>query len=1080
MTIKSHEPILKNAGLTATEVRERLRRYGLNALPETKPPSFGEVFLRQFLSPLIYILLIAALVSLFLSDVTDALFIGVVLLGNGIIGAAQEYSAGRAAAALKALEQPHAVVIRDGVTQEIDAKFLVPDDLVLLGAGGRVPADVRLIEQTDLQCDESLLTGESMPVKKAVDAYAFAGSIVIRGRGRGIVTTTGLETEIGKIAKQIAKRSISEPPLMIRMRQFTHNIAVAVGIASAVLIVMGLLRDMPMKELFMMVVGLSVSAIPEGLPIAISVALAISMRRMAKAHVIVRHMPAVESLGSCTMIATDKTGTLTMNELTVTDLRLPDGTVLECETGQDISACHIHSQGKESSEQAMRLLRAAALPNEGKLLKEKEHWQAIGDTVDVALLAAAHKGKVKQEELLEHFPPVMRIPYEPDLKYAASFHSRENHVHIFVKGAPESIIAMCDQMELAGMAAPIDRAALLAQKEELTSQGLRVLAFAEGIITEEDDGDYGHRHLVNLTFLGMAGMQDPIRPEVPAAIAACHAAGIKIVMVTGDDPKTASVIASHAGLEVGDGQVITGTDIRQAEEKSQEALDNLTRNACIYARVEPTQKLTIVLSLARNGHFVAVTGDGVNDAPALKHAHVGVAMGKKGTDVAKESADIILTDDNFASIVAGIREGRVAYANIRKVIFMLISTGAAEVVLFLLAMFVGTPMPLLAVQLLWLNLVTNGIQDVALACEKAEGDELNYPPRKPREAIFDRIMIRRIVYSVVVMGGGGFTVFYLLLEQGYAEAQARNMLLLLFVLFENFQTLNSRSEHKSVFRHSLLTNPLLLVGVLAAQGLHIAAMYLPGISSVLSIAPVTIHEWGMLLLVASSLLVVMELGKLLGHVKNHAPHKDVLNGRKISDILRELPDQFSTPDITVGELRDALSGRAYGILLLVLTLPTLIPIPTPGLSAILGAPLTLITFQLMLGLETPWLPKFIARRRINRNHLRRVCTWVIPYLEKLERIIRPRLNFLVRPPSNYFIALLCAILSLMIMLPIPFSNVVPALAIFLFAIGILQRDGLFVIFGMIVTLISAAVIIAFSNALFLSIIQFMGLSLPSV
>lgn len=1059
-------------GLTAQEAQQKLRQYGPNALPETKSRSFVLIFLRQFLSPLIYILLIAALVSVFLSDVTDALFIATVLLVNGIIGAVQEYSAGRAAAALKALEQPHAVVIRDGATKEIDAKLLVPGDLVLLEAGGRVPSDIRLLEHTDLQCDESLLTGESLPVKKVADAYAFAGSIVIRGRGRGIVTATGLGTEIGKIAKQIAKRSISEPPLMIRMRQFTRNIAVSVVLVSAVLIAMGLLRGIPLKELLMMVVGLSVSAIPEGLPIAISVALAISMRRMAKAHVIVRNMTAVESLGSCTMIATDKTGTLTMNQLTVTDLSLPDGTALQCETGQDFSTCRIHSGGKESSEQAMSLLRAATLPNEGKLLKEDGRWQVIGDTVDVALLAAAYKGGVKQEELLEHYPSVMRIPYEPDLKYAASFHQREAKVHIFVKGAPESIIDMCDRMELAGMAAPINPAALLAQKAELTSQGLRVLAFAEGVITEEDDGEYGHHHLVNLTFLGMVGMQDPIRPEVPAAIAACHAAGIKVVMVTGDDPKTASVIARHAGLEVGDGEVITGADIKQAEENGQEALDSLTRNACIYARVEPTQKLTIVLSLARNGHYVAVTGDGVNDAPALKHAHVGVAMGKKGTDVAKESADIILTNDNFASIVAGIREGRVAYANIRKVIFMLISTGTAEVVLFLLAMIVGTPMPLLAVQLLWLNLVTNGIQDVALSCEKAEGDELSYPPRRPGEAIFDRVMIRRIIYSMAVMGCGGFAVFYWLLVQGYAESQARNMLLLLFVLFENFQTFNSRSEHKSVFRHALLSNPLLLIGVLAAQVLHIAAMYLPGLSSVLSIAPVTLHEWSVLLLIASSLLVVMELEKWLGYVKRHSPHKDVLNGRRISDILRTLPDNFSTPDITIGELKDTLSGRAYGILLLVLTLPTLIPIPTPGLSAVLGAPLVLITFQLLLGMDTPWLPQFIARRNIKRDHLRRVCTRVIPYVEALERLFKPRLDFLVRRPANHFIAFLCVILSLMIMLPIPFSNALPALAIFLFAMGFLQRDGLFVIFGMIITLISTTIIFAFSRTLLLFISRF--------
>ncbi len=851
-----------HSGLTIAEAAIILARVGPNTLPQTKPPSFIRVFLHQFLSPLIYILLAAALASLVLSDVTDALFIGIVLLINGMVGAVQEYSAGKTAAALKALEQPHAVVLRDGVQQEIDATMLVPDDVVLLEAGARVPADIQIYEQTDLQCDESLLTGESMPVKKAAGSMAFAGAVVTRGRARGVVMATGLATEIGKIAEQINKRSIAEPPLMIRMRHFTRNIAAAVGVSILGLIAVGLLRGMPLEALFMMSVGLAVSAIPEGLPIAISVALAISMRRMAKAHVIVRHMPAVESLGSCTMIATDKTGTLTMNELTVTDIRLPDGTALQCETGVDISASRIHVAGKESSERVANLLRAAALPNEGKLVRKGEGWQSMGDTVDVALLAAAHKGGLVQDALLEHYPLQQRIPYEPDLKYAASFHHRKSKVHMFVKGAPESIIAMCERMERAGKPVPIDRKALLAQKEELAAQGLRVLAFAEGEMTQENSGRYGHQHLVKLTFLGMVGMQDPIRPEVPDAIRACHEAGIRVVMVTGDDPKTASVIARHAGLKVGDGQVLTGADIKRAEKEGEAALDALIKNACIFARVEPSQKLAIVLSLARGGHFVAVTGDGVNDAPALKHAHVGVAMGRKGTDVAKESADIILTDDNFASIVAGIREGRVAYANIRKVIFMLTSTGAAEVMLFILAMLAGTPMPLLAVQLLWLNLVTNGIQDVALACEKAEGDELRYTPRRPGEPIFDRVMLRRVIHSTVVMGGGGFAVFYWLLAQGYDEAVARNFLLLLFVLFENVQTFNSRSEHRSVFRQALLKNPFLLAGVVGAQALHIAAMYLPSLRDVLGIAPVSLQQWGVLLLIASLLLVVMEIEKL--------------------------------------------------------------------------------------------------------------------------------------------------------------------------------------------------------------------------
>ncbi len=863
---QSEYPVL-TPGLTQAAAISKLERHGLNMLPRGRTPSFAAVFFRQFLSPLIYILLLAALASVLVSDVTDALFIGVVLLINGMVGAVQEYSAGRAAGALRALEQPRAIVIRDGIRQEIAAKHLVPEDVVLLEAGSRVPADMQLTGRVDLQCDESLLTGESLPVKKIPGTIAFAGSVVTRGRGQGIVTATGLHTEIGKIAGQLARRSLSEPPLMIRMRRFTRNIAVAIGVSIAALIAIGMLRGMPFRELFMMSVGLAVSAIPEGLPIAISVALAVGMRRMAKANVLVRHLPAVESLGSCTMIATDKTGTLTLNTLTVTDLRLPDGAWLQCETGADIAACRIHADGEEASVRVARLLHAAALPNEGKLRQQESGWEVLGDTVDVALLAAAHKGGLTQQSLLEHYPMVMRIPYEPDLKYAASFHRRENKVHIFVKGAPESIIAMCDRMEIGGHPKPVNREHLLAQKEELAARGLRVLAFAEGVITEDRNGAYGHHHLVNLTFLGMAGMHDPIRPEVPAAIAACRAAGIEVVMITGDDPKTASVVARHAGLEVLDAQVVTGADVRRAETQGAAALDALTRNARIYARVEPVQKLSIVLSLARNGHFVAMTGDGVNDAPALKHAHVGVAMGKGGADVARESADIILTDDNFASIVAGVREGRVAYSNIRKVIFMLVSTGVAEVVLFLFAMLLGTPMPLLAVQLLWLNLVTNGIQDVALVCEKAEGDELHHPPRRPGEPIFNRMMLRRILYAVLVMGGGGFAAFYWMLEHGYGETQARNMLLLLFVLFENFQVLNSRSERQSVFRQSLFANPFLIVSILVAQAVHIGAMYLPGMNTLLGIAPVTLVQWGMLLLAASSLMLMMEFSKWRSHEK---------------------------------------------------------------------------------------------------------------------------------------------------------------------------------------------------------------------
>nr|CAD6409025.1 HAD family hydrolase [Rhizobium sp. Q54] len=861
---------MQKGGLTASEAADRLERFGPNLLPEPAPPSFLMTFLLQFRSPLIYILLVAAAVAAAVGELEDSFFIGIVLVLNGIVGGIQEHSAGRAAAALRKLEEATAMVVRDGATTAIPARLVVPGDLILLEAGARVAADVDVFEATDLQCDESLLTGESAPVKKIVGGAgadrvsAFAGTLVTRGRGRGIVVATGMASEIGRIAAELGKESSAEPPLMIRLAKFSNRIAWLVGAAMLFLILVGQFQGIGWGDLFLMAVGLAVSAIPEGLPVAISVALAISMRRMARKHVIVRRMPAVESLGSCTMIATDKTGTLTLNELTVTDIVLPDGSRFECEAGPEIDACRITSGGNHdpsANERVSRLFKAASMPNEGVLVRDENGWTGIGDTVDVALLAAARKAGLEHQALADHYPLLTRIPYEPDLKYAASFHRRGDVVRVFAKGSPETLIAMADRMDVGTDFAPVDRAALLRQKEEMASQGLRVLAFASGEISSEDGDHLGPHHLVHLVFLGMVGMQDPIRPEVPQAVADCRSAGVDIAMVTGDDPRTAAAIARDAGLSFDDDQVVTGREVQAAEEAGDEGLDTLTRRARIYARVAPAQKLSIVRSLARNGHFVAVTGDGINDAPALKHAHVGVAMGRKGTDVAKESADIVITDDNFSSIVSGIREGRVAYSNIRKVILMLVTTGIAEVLLFILAIPLGLPMPLLPVQLLWLNLVTNGIQDVALAGEKSEGDELRRPPRRPQEPIFDRVMIRRIVVTVAVMGLGGFALFYWLLAQGYEVGQARNLLLLLFVMFENVQTFTSRSERRSIFSIPFFGNPLLLITVIAAQGLHIAAMYIPWLRDTLELSPISMAEWAVMLISATSILIVTELDK---------------------------------------------------------------------------------------------------------------------------------------------------------------------------------------------------------------------------
>ena len=852
-------------GLTAVAAREALQRHGANRLPLAPPPTFVKVLALQFLSPLIYILMAAAALSMVVSELTDALFIAAVLIVNGFIGALQEYSAGKSAAALRALEQPRATVVRDGLRQSVDAGEIVPGDLVMLESGERVAADIELFEVEGLQCDEAAHTGESRPVSKAAGDLVFAGTVVTRGRGRGTVVATGLHTELGHIAGAIQQASTAKPPLMIRMEDFTRRIAFSVGIAIVFLIGAGLWRQMPLGGLLTMSIGLAVSAIPEGLPIAITVALAISMRRMARAHVIVRNLPAVEALGSCTMIATDKTGTLTLNTLTVTDIRLPDDTHWLLDTGSDPFAGGIRRRdGAEDgpSPAVELLLQAASLPNEGEI-GHAGAFVPIGDTVDIALLAAAHKGGLSRTDLLAEYPLQRRIPYEPELKYAASFHRHEDGLRVFVKGAPEMLMAMCETMRVAGGSVPIDRSLLTGQMAAMTGEGLRVLAFAAGEIGRTEDDNYGHHMLIDLDFLGLAGMQDPIRPEVPAALAACHSAGIEVAVVTGDDPRTAAVIARQAGLVFSDADVVIGAHIAAAEIEGDGALDALTAHARVFARVKPEQKLSIVRSLTRNGHYVAVTGDGVNDAPALKHAHVGIAMGRGGTAVAKESADIILTDDNFASIVAGIREGRVAYANIRKVVFMLVSTGTAEVLIFLLAMILGMPMPMTAVQLLWLNLVTNGVQDVALVTEPAEGDELLQPVRHSDESIFDRVMLRRIATATLLMGGGGFALFYWLIVTGSSAFVASNLLLVLFVLFENFQCFNSRSERRSAFRQSLRSNPFLLAGVLCSQAIHLGAMYAPGLSTVLGIAPISLREWLLLLAFASSVLLLGEIDKWL-------------------------------------------------------------------------------------------------------------------------------------------------------------------------------------------------------------------------
>ena len=865
---------MEELGLTRTEALARLEQFGPNELPQKAEQSLISIALSQFKSPFIYVLLAASVVSLALGQTVNALFIFFVLLINALIGTIQEHSAEKSAAALRKMVPQFANVIRDGINLRVEVNQLVPGDLVMLVSGDRVGADMQLVRCQDLLVDESLLTGESVAAEKSAKApeqpteslaeqrdRLFAGTIVTHGRAYGEVTATGLQTQLGQIAEGITQEQTAKPPLIKRIEAFTLRISVAVLIVIALLFIVTLSRGEPLAQVFLMGVALAVSAIPEGLPAAITVALAIGMRRMAKAQVIVRRLIAVESLGSCTYIASDKTGTLTVNELTVREIWLSNQSRYRV-TGEGLDE---HGEiesldaNSDENEQLRALIECASLTNEAEYRQVEGERIANGDGVDLAFLVLAAKFGIEQMELHHRHAELQSIPYESERAFSASLNQYPSGPRLMVKGSLEHVLAMCQASEA-------EQLEIQQQLIEMASRGLRVLACAS--VAAQADVDI-EEQLNGLEFLGLVGMIDPLRPESADAVAQCRAAHIEVAMITGDHPQTALAIARELKIADQTSEAVTGSQIAaaiaQVESGDSDALSRLIASTRVFARIEPTQKLQIVQQLIDDGEFVAVTGDGVNDAPALHNAHVGIAMGKRGTDVARESSDLIITDDNFASIVEGIKQGRIVYNNIRKVIFLLISTGAAEIFLFILSVLFGLPIPLFPIQLLWLNLVTNGIQDVALAFEPAEGDELQRRPRPPKEPIFNRLMVERVLINAFVMGGLAFLVFAWQIENGVSVESARNITLLLMVLFENVHVLNSRSETRSLFRISLLSNPLLIFGMLAAQSIHIIAMQTPGISTLLDLEPVSFATWGTLLAIALVLIVVDELHKLVKH-----------------------------------------------------------------------------------------------------------------------------------------------------------------------------------------------------------------------
>jgi magnesium-transporting ATPase (P-type) len=907
-----------DTGLGAEEVDGRLERHGRNELAEDPPPSPLLVVLRQFKSPLIYILLAATVATIALAEYLDAAVIAAVLALNAVIGYTQERKAEGAVRALMGLVVPHARVVRDGSEAEIDSRDLVPGDVVLLEPGSRVPADLRLVATTTLQIDESLLTGESLPVHKSttvVDAdtsladradMAYTGAVVTSGRGRGLVVATGESTELGSIAELVRGEQILETPLQQRMGRFATVIGLVVGVAAVVVFVSGMLLGETASDMFLTAVALAVAAIPEGLPVVFTITLALGVRRMAHRNAIIRRLPAVETLGSTTVIGSDKTGTLTENRMTVRLVSVmgeggasPDGHRFaligaDPQSGFELDVSDGGSAGGNGHGADVgqypalaETLRGGVLANEADLVGNRNHdetdadphadphadtAQFMGDPTEIALLRAAVGAGFDLAEERRRHPVVAEIPFESEHRYSAVFCRVADHgndvdadtgVHagpvvVYVKGAPERVVEMCTHMMIGHERVPIDREAASAIAHEMAAEGLRVLGVARGDLAAAPADRERPDEPSDLVLAGFQGMLDPPRVGVKEAIATCHHAGMRVAMITGDHAVTARAIAVDLGIAHVDDEVLTGADLARLDD---EELAERVQRVSVYARVAPEEKLRIVESMQSRGDVVAVTGDGVNDAPALRAAAIGIAMGQSGTDVAREASDMVLTDDNFVSIAAAVEEGRVTFDNVRKVTFFLVSTGVASILAITVGVWLQWPLIMLPAQLLWLNLVTNGLQDVALAFEPKEEGVLDRPPRRTDEGILSGMLWQRSAVAGAVMAAGALVMFRWELDRTDSLTAAQTAALTTMVIFMALHAGNSRSESRSLFTVSPLTNPFLLVATTAAVGVHVAALYLPPTQFVLRIEPLDGATWLRILPISVAIIVAMEIDK---------------------------------------------------------------------------------------------------------------------------------------------------------------------------------------------------------------------------
>lgn len=851
-------------GLSSKEAQNRLGKYGKNEIPKKKPDSFFKIMFKQLLDPIEILLIVAMVFSFIINEVIDGTAILFIIIVDLLMGTFQEWKANKNAEALSKLIEVKSKVLRDEKEVEIDSADLTIGDIVLLESGTKISADLRLVDSANLTIDESILTGESTSVAKNTTAItndvilserinmAYAGTSVLTGRAKAIVVETASNTEIGKIAGKVANTKETKSPLTIRMETFSKQISLLIVVVAIIIAILLYVKGTPGNEIFLSVIALSVSAMPEGLPLALTMALTIASNRMSKKNVIVKKLNSVESLGSCTVIASDKTGTLTVNEQTAKKILLPSGATFNIGgTGYNDNG-KVEPLGNANIEDAKLIGELGVINNEAKLIKENHQFKHFGDSIDIAFLALGMKvnADISSYEIID------TIPYESENKYSAVYYKKNDKIHCTAKGSLEKILTFCNDMKVNGKYEKLNKDLIQKQNDELASNGYRVIALAENEVDTIDN------EITNLHFIGLVAFIDPIREEVKTSIKECKTAGIKVVMITGDHPLTAFSIAKELGIVESMSEVATAVEVEEYLTKGQEEFDNYVKNKKVFTRVTPINKLEIVESYKRQGEFVAVTGDGVNDAPAIKSANIGIAMGS-GTDVAKETSSMIVLDDNFKSIVLGIKEGRNAYSNIRKVSYMLLSCGVAEVLFFVLSILFDLPMPLVAIQLLWLNIVTDGLQDFALSFEKAEKGIMSEKPRSPKETMFNKELFGEVLISGLSIGLIVFAIWVYLLKTGMTARTARGYIMVLMVFMQNMHVLNCRSEKSSVFKVPLRTNPLVIFSIVSAIILQIIVSEVPLLSKFLQTSSVPVSHMIILFIISTLIILIMEVYKAI-------------------------------------------------------------------------------------------------------------------------------------------------------------------------------------------------------------------------